>query len=101
MDYTDIKGWIDVNKTLLDLYKSARDVLPKSKQRDEIDEKIRAAEDIMRRSDAMPNLRRTWATSSVNASSRPASCSGASKRKPTSARTRPVGERSYPPQSEE
>jgi hypothetical protein len=52
MDYTDIKGWIDVNKTLLDLYKSARDALPKSKQRDEIDEKIRAAEDIMRRSDA-------------------------------------------------
>jgi hypothetical protein len=52
MDMSDLKLYVDTAKTLLDLFKSARQSLPDTPQRKEIDEKIKAAEDIMKRSDA-------------------------------------------------
>lgn len=52
MDMSDLKLYVDTAKTLLDLFKSARQFLPDTPQRKEIDEKIKAAEDIMKRSDA-------------------------------------------------
>lgn len=52
MDVTDIKDWLEASKTAVDLLKTAYAVLPKGQNRDEIENKVRMAEDILKRSDA-------------------------------------------------
>jgi hypothetical protein len=52
IDITDLKGWLDASKTAVDLLKSAYTALPKTPQRDEIESRVRNAEEILRRSDA-------------------------------------------------
>lgn len=52
MDYTDVKGWVDAVKATFSLLTIAKDALPKGKQRDEIEVKLREAEGSMKRADA-------------------------------------------------
>lgn len=52
MDFTDLADYIRVSKDALDLLKGALSLMPKDAQRDEIERKLVAAEDALRRSDA-------------------------------------------------
>jgi hypothetical protein len=52
VEYQDIQGWVGAAKGALDLVKSAWAMLPKGKNRDEIEAKIRSAEEGLARSDA-------------------------------------------------
>jgi hypothetical protein len=52
VDLLDLKSYVELTKSAVDLMKSAYSVLPKGPQRDEAEDKIKAAEDILRRSDA-------------------------------------------------
>ena len=52
MDYADIKGWFDAATAALPLLKAAKDALPKGRQRDEVEAKLREAESYMKRADA-------------------------------------------------
>jgi hypothetical protein len=51
MDFTEIQGWLGAAKDTMSLLKSAAAVLPKGERRAEIESKITAAEDALRRSD--------------------------------------------------
>jgi hypothetical protein len=44
--------WIECSRTAISEFKSIRDSLPRGKKRDEIDEKIKRAEDMLSRADA-------------------------------------------------
>jgi hypothetical protein len=52
MDFSDLKTYFSLTKDVLELFKSTYALLPKGSARDEIERKISAAEEIMRRSDA-------------------------------------------------
>ncbi len=52
MDYHDVKGWVDAAKAALGLLNAAKDALPKGKQRDEVEARLRDAETSMKRADA-------------------------------------------------
>ncbi len=52
MDYDDVKGWFDAVAAALPLLKAAKDLLPKGRQRDEVEAKLREAEGYMKRADA-------------------------------------------------
>ena len=52
MDYADIKGWLDAAKAAFALLSAAKDALPKGRQRDEVEAKLREAEGSMKRADA-------------------------------------------------
>ena len=52
MDYVDIKGWFDAAIAAFALLKAAKDELPKGRQRDEVETKLREAEGYMKRADA-------------------------------------------------
>ena len=51
MDLSGIIEYITTSKAALDLVKSANDLMPKGKKRDEIGQQIQVAEDILKRSD--------------------------------------------------
>jgi hypothetical protein len=51
MDYHDLQGWITTASSALNLLKEAWSGLPKGKARDEIESKIRSAEEALKRSD--------------------------------------------------
>jgi hypothetical protein len=52
METGDILGWAQAAKAAVDMLKSAYTLLPKGANRDEIEQKIKMAEDILKRSDA-------------------------------------------------
>ena len=52
MDFTDIQGWLGAAKDTMSLMKSAAALLPKGEKRAEIEGKIGAAEEALKRSDA-------------------------------------------------
>ena len=52
MDFTDLSELLSSVKGGIDVLKGARDLLPKGKNRDELENKIQAAEDILKRADA-------------------------------------------------
>ena len=52
MNYTDVKEWFDLSKSALDLFKAAIPLLPKGRQRDEVEQKVKQAADLLTRSDA-------------------------------------------------
>jgi len=52
MDMSDISAWLDASKTAVELLKAAYPLIPKGEKRDEIEAKVRMAEDILRKSDA-------------------------------------------------
>ena len=51
MDFTDIQGWLGAAKDTLGLLKSATALLPKGEKRAEIEGRIGAAEEALKRSD--------------------------------------------------
>jgi len=52
MQLSDISEYVAAGKNAIDLLKSAYGLLPKGKDRDELERKVREAEDILKRSDA-------------------------------------------------
>jgi hypothetical protein len=52
MDYHDLNEWVVLSKSALDLFKSAVPLLPKGRQKDELEEKIKQAANLLARSDA-------------------------------------------------
>src|ERR1700722_8657901 len=52
MDYADVKGWFDAAKAAFAVLNAAKDALPKGRQRDEVEAKLREAEGSMKRADA-------------------------------------------------
>jgi hypothetical protein len=52
MDLTDIRDFVTASKAAVDLLKSAYALLPKGTEREEIQNKVKMAEDILARSDA-------------------------------------------------
>jgi hypothetical protein len=52
MDIQDIVGWVEASKNAVELLKSAYALLPKGRERDEIADKVKLAEQILQRSDA-------------------------------------------------
>ena len=52
MEFHDLAGYINAAKETLVLLKSAYSLLPNSKDKEDIERRIRAAEEIMKRSDA-------------------------------------------------
>lgn len=52
MDITDLSEYVRLSKEGLDLLRSGISLLPKGDKRDEIEDKLRAAEDALSRSDA-------------------------------------------------
>jgi len=51
VEYQDIQGWVAATKGALELVKSAWAMLPKGEKRDEIEAKIRGAEEALAKSD--------------------------------------------------
>lgn len=49
---TSIAEWFGAGKTVLDTFKSARELLPQGEKRDELDRKLKEAEQLLARSDA-------------------------------------------------
>jgi hypothetical protein len=52
MDYSDVKGWIDAAKAAMTLLNTAKDALPRGKQRDEVEAALHQAERSMKAADA-------------------------------------------------
>ena len=52
MEFTDISSWLDFAKTTVDTFKTTAGLLPKGKNRDEIEKSILVAEESLKRSDA-------------------------------------------------
>lgn len=47
-----VTEWIGAGKGLLDTFKSARELIPKGDKRDELDRKLKEAEQLLKRTDA-------------------------------------------------
>jgi hypothetical protein len=58
VDFAEIHGWLDAAKDAMGLLKSTAALLPKEEKRAEIEGRIGAAEDALKRSDA--KLAREW-----------------------------------------
>lgn len=52
MDLSGIAEFVAASKSAVELLKSAYEVLPKGDKRDEVEKKVKMAEDILKRSDA-------------------------------------------------
>lgn len=52
MDISDVKNWIDAASGTVGLLRAAAKLLPKGEKRDEIEARISAAEEALKRSDA-------------------------------------------------
>lgn len=52
MEFSDLKYYVSLSKDALDLLKAAYGALPKGAQRDKVEEKVKAAADLLSRADA-------------------------------------------------